>query len=170
MSLPLPRPVGIATQADVLVVSLTREVACEEVLRQLGAQMPGGVVLRDAWTLQSSRPIQPETASYAVDLSDAEIPAVNEHLSRLLAAESWPVQRGAAQSGPAKLLDLRAQLAGAELDRHTLSWTVRFGDGGSVRPGEVLTAMGIDPDKWLHRVSRTAIAWRTEPTGAPEPD
>ncbi|MBI4580945.1 MAG: DUF2344 domain-containing protein, partial [Planctomycetes bacterium] len=43
LSLPLPRPVGIATTADVLVVELTQPVVPEEALGRLAAQMPRGV-------------------------------------------------------------------------------------------------------------------------------
>lgn len=162
LSLPLPRPVGIATQADVLVVEFTSQVACEQVLRELSAQMPGGVELKDAWLRQTSRPMQPESASYTLDLSIAEIPALIEQIRTVLAADAWLVQRSAGESGPARSLDLRKQLVEAKVEGTQLQWTIRIDGGGSVRPGEVLATLGIDPGQRQHQIRRTGIAWQPE--------
>lgn len=163
LSLPLPRPVGIATQADVLVVEFTQAVTCDQVVQQLTAQMPAGVKLEDAWIPQSSRPIQPETATYALELSTDNVHPVTEHLNELLAAESWLVHRDESVARAGKSLDLREQLVDARLEGTLLQWTVRIGGSGSVRPAEVLTVLGLDPGQWQHRVQRTAIAWRVDP-------
>lgn len=169
LSLPLPRPVGIASMADVLAVELTRPVAVEEIVRQLSAQMPQGVGLQEAWALSSPRALQAESASYALDLPTDRIARVIEQLDQVLAAESWPVYRsdeGLAGSG--KSLDFRQHLVAAGIESASLRWTVRVMPSGSLRPGEILSAFGLDPAEWQHRVRRTAIQW-AEPAGLSEP-
>ncbi len=163
LSLPLPRPVGIATLADVLVVEFTGEVAPEMAVTRLSAQMPESVALEDAWIPAGRRPIQPESATYSLALTVAEVPTVSERLSEILASESWLVKRDDGPSGPGRQFDLRRALIEVGLDEQSLHSTVRISGTGSVRPGEVLASLGLKPEQWQHRVTRTAIGWRTEP-------
>jgi radical SAM-linked protein len=159
LSLPLPRPVGIASVADVLVVELTQAVPGEDALQQLSAQMPRGIVLQETWVHESSRPMQAESASYVLELPADRIAQVREQLSLVWAAETWPIQRGDHAEGPGKSLDLRQHLVEARIDSASLHWTVRVVPAGSVRPSEVLAAFGLDPAEWQHRVRRIAIQW-----------
>ncbi len=163
LSLPLPRSVGIATQADVLVVEFTSEVSCDDAVQRLAVQMPQGVKLQDAWVPQSSRPIQPESASYALEIPVADVPAVAEQAKAVMAAETWQIRRDESDAGPAKSLDLRKQLVEVTVEGALLQWTVGFSGGGAVRPVEVLKALGLDPRELQHRIQRTAITWRTDP-------
>lgn len=169
LSLPLPRPVGIATCADVLVVELTQPVAGEDLLRQLSAQMPSGVVLRDAWFLTTSRALHAESVSYALDLPKDRIAVTAEHVSRVLAAQTWPVHRAEDAQQTGKLLDLREHLVEAGIESPTLHWTLRVMQAGSIRPSEALAAFGLDPTEWQHCIRRTAVTW-AEPDGLSRTD
>lgn len=169
LSLPLPRPVGIATVADVLVVELTQPVAGEEIARQLSAQMPQGVILGDTWVPSSSRALQAETASYALDLPTDLIAGVFEQLSRVLAAQTWSVHREEDLHGPSKTLDLREHLVEAGIESASLQWTLRVMQAGSIRPSEALAAFGLEPSEWQHRIRRTAVKW-AEPVRLSEAD
>jgi len=159
LSLPLPRPVGIATTADVLVVEFAEPVDPREVLPQLAAQMPQGVALRDAWLPSGRRPIQPASATYALDLPADRIRETAEQVDRILNSPEWPVHRVREDGGPEKVLDLRSYLLNARIDGSRLRWTMRVTGQGSIRPGEFLAAVGLAPDQWQHRICRTDIAW-----------
>lgn len=165
LSLPLPRAVGVATRADVLVVELTQAIEPAEVVRQLTVQMPTGVKPADAWVPRGSKPIQPDTVTCEVALPADEIDRITERLGRVLSADTWPVRRGEGDSG--RTIDLRQQLIEARLDEQTLCWTARIDATGSVRPSEVLAVFGLDPKDWLHRVCRTAVTWRDKPGESP---
>lgn len=161
LSLPLPRPVGIATTMDVLVVEFVQPVEPEEVMRQLAAQMPLGVALGEAWVPPGRRPMQPESVTYTLQVAAEQVPRLSEQVQGVLHAATWPIQRVRDDAGPAKTLDLRAYLLDAHLAGDSLFWTVRVTGGGSIRPAEFLAAVGLDPNQWQHRVCRTAIAWQT---------
>lgn len=160
LSLPLPRPVGIATAVDVLAVEFVSPVSCEETLQQLRAQMPDGVTLVEAWILAGNRPMQPESATYSLELSADQIPLVGAAVKAVLETTTWPIQRRQNEFGPSKTLDLRAYLLDAGIDEHRLTWTVRVTGGGSIRPSEFLAAVGLEPESCQHNVCRTAIQWQ----------
>lgn len=169
LSLPLPRPVGVATTVDCLVVEFTCETVPEEVLSRLSAQMPAGVTLRSAWIPPNRRALQPVAATYSVTVPAERVAAVGEQLERLRGAAEWPVHRSEGPGGPEKTLDLKSYLADAGFDSGRLVWTVRVTGGGSIRPSEFLAAAGLDPREWQHRVTRTAIEWEAEPAGSAPP-
>jgi radical SAM-linked protein len=169
LSLPLPRPVGIASTVDVLVVEFIGPTDPQEALRQLAAQMPGGVTLAEAWIPLGQRPMQPESATYSLELPADQVSLVGEQVGVLLQASNWPIRRSDSESGPGKELDLRSYLLHADIEGHRLSWTVRITGGGTIRPPEFLAAIGLDPAHWHHRVCRTAIAWQPQAPAGPEP-
>jgi radical SAM-linked protein len=162
LSLPLPRPVGVATLVDVLAIELTSPTQPDEVLRQLMAQMPSGVTLEEAWCPPQQRAMQPESATYAVDLPAEQTSGVGERVNAVLRAPTWPIQRAPGDSGPGKVMDLRSYLLSATLADGRLCWTVRVTGGGSIRPSEFLAAVGLEPGQWQHRVCRTAINWQVQ--------
>lgn len=162
LSLPLPRPVGVATRSDVLTFELDNPIDPPEALRQLAAQMPQGVSLLEAWRPQGFRPMRPESATYVVELSGEGIDPVRAKVRTILEASTWPIERDAGHSGPGKVMDLRSYLLDATVDDRRLHWTVRVTGGGSIRPSEFLAAVGLDPVQWRHRTCRTAIAWRDQ--------
>jgi len=164
MSLPLPRAVGIASLADVLVVDLTSELEPAFVLGQLSAQMPGGIRLIDAWTLQGSQALRPETVVYRVPIGGEQAGRVSAELQKLLSGSEWIVERTGANDKRDGSIDLRPFLVDARLEEGHLLWTVRVTNSGSVRPAELLSAVGLDPREHLHRVVRLQVEWSSSPS------
>src|SRR5690606_16197351 len=60
MSLPLPRPVGVATLADRLVVELREPVETTDALARLRRQMPVGLTLAEAFEVRPGCKLRPE--------------------------------------------------------------------------------------------------------------
>lgn len=168
LSLPLPRPVGIATTVDLLAIELAEPVAPEEALRQLAEQMPHGVTLSEAWVPPGRRAMQPESATYVLDLPAEAVRRVSEQIETIANASGWPVQRVDNASGHGKELDLKSYLLGAAVEGTQLSWTTRVTGGGSIRPAEFLAAVGLDPAEWQHRVYRTGIVWQVPADSSPD--
>jgi len=162
LSLPLPRPVGVASEAELLVVELAEPVQPERALAQLARVLPAGLKLTEARMIEGGRSPQAESVEYAVDLPAEHLPAVEQALHRLLAAETWRIERTGPADKPGRTIDLKAYLVDASIDRERVRWTVRVTDSGSIRPAEVLAAIGLDPGSWHHRVRRTAINWRKQ--------
>jgi radical SAM-linked protein len=169
MSLPLPRPVGMATSADVLVIELHEPTGPSVVLDRLREQMPAGLELVDAFELEAARKLHVERVNCEVALAGDQVEAARAAVDRVLAAESWPVQRTDERGRVTRSIDLRPLLIEASVEPGALRWSHRVSDGGSARPGEWLQAFGLEPAEHLHRVRRTEIHWQTEPPAGPPP-
>lgn len=163
LSLPLPRPVGVASDCDVVVVELNEPVVTGEMLEQLALQMPEGLQLTAADPLEGGRAPQPESVEYVLPLGPGEPPELAAAVKRLKAAASWPMRRSDSD-GRSRTIDVRPMLLGIELDSGVLRWSARTGGGGSIRSSEVLAAVGLDPQVWHHRIQRSSIRW-SQPWG-----
>ncbi len=166
MSLPLPRAVGVASEADVLVLDFDEPIEASAVLERLAPQMPGGLTLSDAWPIDE-RTLQADLVEYSLALPDERLPAVSDAVHRLLNSESWSVDRADADGKRSRRIDIRQYLTDASVKDGRLNWTVRVTNSGSLRSSELLAALGLDPQDWHHKVLRTTVHWSNEAAADP---
>ena len=159
LSLPLPRAVGVTGLSELLVVDLDEPVELAEALGRLREQMPAGLTLTESWSIAEKHPPQPVRVDYELPLRPDLIEAVTASVQRLMASPTWKIERTGPGTKQAKDVDLRQYLADASVHEGTLRWTVQVTAGGSLRPAELLAAVGLAPSDWYHRVSRTGIQW-----------
>jgi len=162
LSLPLPRAVGVASVDELLVVQMREPIQCSDVVGRLSEQMVDGVKLVDVWTLAPGDAIQPGQAAYELVLSPERIGPVADAVERLLAAQRWEIQRQGAGKKGCKTVDVKAYLSQASLEGDVLRWVTRITSTGSVRPAEILEAVGLEPSSWLHRIRRTWVDWKAQ--------
>jgi len=163
LSLPVPRAVGVASQVEILVVQLGERMEPAVILDRLARQMPGGLALLEAWHLDDKEVLHAERVEYALDLIPPQVGPVTDAVNRLLAAETWPIERAEPGQRPKRLIDIRAFLVDAVVDAATLRWTASVTGDGTIRPVELLAAVGLDPQEGRHRVRRIAIHWVGRP-------
>lgn len=162
LSLPLPRPVGMASEAEVLVIELEQPVDPAALIECLTRQMPEGVTLEGAWEVTSRRAIQPETAAYEIDLSEREAEIARNGIDRIGEAETWTIRRVGREGEKEKVIDVKACLADVRLEGIRLCWAQRQLAGGSMRPAEWLESLGLDASRLTHRILRKHIDWSGE--------
>ena len=110
LSLPVPRAVGVASQVEILVVQLGERMEPAVILDRLARQMPGGLALLEAWHLDDKEVLHAERVEYALDLIPPQVGPVTDAVNRLLAAETWPIERAEPGQRPKRLIDIRAFL------------------------------------------------------------
>jgi radical SAM-linked protein len=159
LSLPLPRSVGMASQAELLLIELTEPLAPSVVLDRLAEQSPGGLVLAEAWTLAGTRPPQPRQASYRIPLPPEIQQNVTEVIERIDQAETWLIERESQGKRPARAFDLKEQLVEAKVQDGSLCWTMRVEAAGTIRAAEFIAAAGLAPGDWLSQLCRTEVIW-----------
>lgn len=162
LSLPLPRPVGVASAAEVLLLELSEPTDSEAVLSRLAAQLPAGVTLTECRVFKGKRSPQPMEAVYTVELPPECCTEVGDRLERLMRTSAFRVERMDRRTKAFKTIDLRSYLVAAELVKGVLTWTARVTGKGSARPQEFLAAVGLDPVALLHHVRRVRVVWRDE--------
>lgn len=158
-SLPLPRAVGVATTADVLVIELAEPLDPDVLLEKLSRQMPGGLRLQSARRLEGSASLQPLAVTCECPVDAQRIAAVQQAIAALLDAPRWMVTREAGGDRPGHAVDLRALLVDASTSTEAVRWTVRVTNDGTIRPAEFLSAVGLDARTLLHRVRRVDVEW-----------
>jgi len=160
MMIPLPRPVGIASQAEVLVVETDRPIDPDDALLQLRRQAPQGIVLHSIRALGSGERMQPVAARYALELEqrpDAELLARIEDLK---AAESLPVERTDHATRRTRKVDVRPFIVELVAKDEAIEFLVRTSGDGSVKPAEIAGLLGFDAQAINHRIRRMEVQWQ----------
>lgn len=143
LSLPLPRPVGVTSRAELAIMELDAQP--EENWREAFArQMPPGLaVLRVQDTSQTA--LEPAAVEYEMTLDAAQVAPVRARLGELEQQEQWEVLRRGeeADDGPPKRINLKGRIERFDLDGDRLSFSLPIEQGNSARPGEVLELLGL---------------------------
>ena len=136
ISLCVPRPVGIASEDEHLLVRVGEDFTLTPAADRLAGQLPDGI---DLLNVVQGR-FKPSAAIYQLDLPV-------EQLERL---------GGKQIKGVAGLLELT--IGGPS---EALSWKAVVG-GPAPRPADILTRLDLIPQKWLHHVVRMEILGRSD--------
>lgn len=164
MSLVCPRPVGIATQADRLLISLEEPIESEELCRKLNSSAPQGMTFGPAEIVERTTP--PRKITYELPLPEDKISAVSHKLAELRNLSAWPlerVSRGASDNEKisGKMLDLKALITEVDIVEGVLRWTcIPLGDIWA-RPGEMLRLLELDDRTELASTVRTDVEYGT---------
>jgi radical SAM-linked protein len=147
ISFAAPLAVGLTAEGEMVDLFLAEELPPETVRERLGAQMPPGLVLLAATAVEPAAPsLQASVCAAAYEVwFDERVPGLAEAVEALLARESVPYERK--REKRTKAIDLRPfieTLVALEDDgRSGLDMRLRLDTAGSVRPDEVLGALGL---------------------------
>ncbi|MHB1415360.1 MAG: TIGR03936 family radical SAM-associated protein [Chloroflexota bacterium] len=149
ISIAAPLAVGVTATADLLDLYLEEPVPPLEAQTRLSAQLPAGLSISDVTEADEEAPSlqsQVRAAEYLATFTEP-LPGLDLEtaVQDLLARESIPYERR--REGKVKALDLRPFLLAlcvARADgRPALRMRLRMDTAGSVRPDEVLDALGL---------------------------
>jgi radical SAM-linked protein len=152
LSLAVPRPVGVASKADLLVLALEQDLQAPALLESINhASPPAGLRATRAFRLEKAAP-RPKSARYELPLAPERLPAVRARLDELAAQASWPVERSSASKDRSgrdipstkTQIDLRQLIRDLRLDGDRLQITLTPRGDVWARPAEVLTLLGLD--------------------------
>lgn len=155
MTFPLALAVGIEGVDEVMEVELAEPYDAEELRRRLTLQAPPGLEFHAIDVLpEGHRKAQVRSAVYEVPIPNACNPVLREGIGRLLAAESWPIERARNRAS----IDLRPLVSELTLEENVLRMRLRVSQQGSVGPREVLSALNAgDIERQGGRLCRTAV-------------
>ncbi len=169
LSLVCPRSVGLATEDDLLVLSLDAPIEGDQLLAKLSEHAPEGIRFVRAEQLVGSRAPQPVRTRHELNLPPDKLSQLPQRLNELQTMPSWPVERqvsaGRRKSMRAKTIDLRPSVEEIYLEGKTLHVTLVRQDDMWARPGEVLRLVGLDDRVDLARMVRTKVEYEMETAG-----
>ena len=161
LSIPLPRSVGVASDAERLVLELVEPVDPQTVVARLGPQLPAGFALTRAQVLDRGRRCVPVGVTYGLPLSAEDGRTVGDRAAALLdSSDPIPVLRKNRKTGRVKELDIRPFIQSIRVGPDHLVMRLRLTDGTTARPREILEALGIAADGMGHRIRRLEIEWQ----------
>jgi radical SAM-linked protein len=158
-SLPLPRSVGVASDAERLVVELTHEVPCNDLTRRLQQQMPRGIRIHDARLLAAAERCRPTHVRYRIPVPPSSGALLQQAVDQFLASDSAPVERSTGET-TSKRVDIRPFVDQIEVTGADLILALFVTADGTARPTEVCTALGIPLDDILGHVRRIEVTWQ----------
>ena len=175
LSLPLPRPVGVASDDEMLCIRIRKSTTPHEdcistqILNSISAQLPQGFELLSVSVVNAHASFQPSSATYMLAVRKEYI---NEELKvkikRLLASENLGVRRRIAKKKSRtghrettiKNIDVRDFLESIELESDCIIVKCKITPAGSIRLEEILSLLELDVEKLALPVRRTSVQWK----------
>jgi radical SAM-linked protein len=174
LSVPLPRPVGVAADDELLVFAAAEEFDTEPAGQRLRAESPAGLCVAGLGLHDSAVGPQPVRAHYELTPSSGwpkreeeasgrswDEGSLGEAVDRFMLSSSWRIERilTGGRGSKTRRLDLRPFVEHVELGGGRLMFVLPVRQTGSAKPGEVLEALGLTSSCWLHRLRRTRVEW-----------
>jgi radical SAM-linked protein len=159
VSLPLPRPVGLASDAEAVVIVFDGEADADTILARLASQMPGGLILRAARRLEQGEKLHPDRVRYRIETDGIAPPDIDRRIRELLDAAAAPMERKEAKTGRTRTVDVRPYIDTIERRGSVIEMALRVAD--TVRPAELAERLGMDARAAVARKRRREIQRRT---------
>lgn len=163
LTLPFPRPVGIESDAEVIVIDFEESIDGDESRAALHAAMPKGIELVDARRLAPRERVHPVGVRYRLDVSDRPSIDIEAAVKSILDADSIEIKRTNVKDGSSHSVDARAFIVDMNLTGDTVEFELRVVNGGGVKPAEIAALIGYDAAAVNHRIKRMEIHWTPQP-------
>jgi radical SAM-linked protein len=180
LSLPCPRPVGVASRDDLAVLELTEPIGADEIVTRMNRHVPPGMIFTGAAMLDRGESPRPRRVCYEWPVPPGRSGPLRRKVQEFRLAERWPIERRTppkrrGQPPRSRTVDLKLLVQGIAVDADTLCWTLAPSGDLWARPAELLDALGLDGCADLAAVVRTAVDYGlpgapaaiADPPGAP---
>lgn len=170
ISLPCPRPVGVATRDDLVVMTLEGELQGDDIIERLNANAPPGMFFSRIEKLATKKPPRPLKAHYQLPVAPDVAEIITCRLDDLASQDAWPIERLVSSQGrrggfATRVMDLRPLVEALQVDAGMLHVTLVRDNDTWARPSEVLWLLGLDECLDLAATVRTKLEFQVNPTG-----
>jgi radical SAM-linked protein len=160
MTLPLPRSVGMAAQAELLLIELAGPCGIVEAARDLQRQLPRGIDINGARYVPAEVSPVPAWAEYRLVLGpQVDQSRLHERLEEFRQSAQWRLQRGARGRHPKRAVDLRRGVAQVEELESELRCTITIDPQATVRIDELLALLELNQPGQVTAVERIAAGY-----------
>lgn len=160
VSIPLPRPVGLASEAEAVVIRFDGIMATDDLLSRLAAQMPAGLTMRTARRLPPGEKLHPELVRYRLDIESADLPELDERIAGILTAACVSIERRDNKSGRTRTIDVRPYIKTIERRGSAIEFALLVTESGTVRLAELAELLGRHAQASVARARRIEIQWQ----------
>jgi radical SAM-linked protein len=158
--IPLPRPVGVASCAEVIVVEMEHPIDPDDALQRLERRTPEGIQMLSARRLALGEYLQPVQVRYHLDATEASTEELSSLVRGLLDSKTAVVQRVDPKNPKGRSFDVRPFIADLRAAEGGVEFTLRVSQDGTAKPAEVAGLLGYDAATINHRIRRMEVQWR----------
>jgi radical SAM-linked protein len=169
MSIPLPKPVGMASSGDVLCARLQQQGggvpdsrAQAHMKQALGAQLPTGITMRTLYAIPGKITLYPRayTCTFSLKTCAAQH-RVEAKIPDIMTRDRFVIERlNPKKPNKIKQIDIRPFISSIDIAQRQLSMNCLIHDTGSIRVEEMLTSLGLDQADLDGPVQRDHLAWQ----------
>ena len=172
LSLPLPRPVGVESEDELLVARLYEDPSagdrteCETAMMQaLAGQLPEGIDVLSVTLAASNASFVPKSAEYVlpvrIDADPGLAGRLEDEIARVMASEHCMVERTSGEKKASRRIDVRRFLLSIRLQDGRLVVQHLTGEAGSIRVDEILRLFSLRTEDLAGPVRRINVVWET---------
>jgi radical SAM-linked protein len=141
MSFPSALALGIEGVDEVMEFELAERADADQLMDRLSSHSPPGLTIADLRLLSPDEgKAQVRRMTYVMPIPELQHGRLNERMCQLSEQSSYLIQR----DGHKTPVDLKAGLDHLQFDGGVLQFRLNVGSQGSVRPKDVLEALGLD--------------------------
>jgi radical SAM-linked protein len=160
MTIPLPRPVGIASDDEALIYETTEPAEAEAMFATLSRQMPEGLRLARLIRLDRGAAVQPAAVRYRIDPPSPPIEDLAARVEGILQADVVRVERESPKKATRQSVNIRPYIDKIVLDGGAVHVTLLITPGGTAKPAEVAAILGYGAKHVNHLIRRLEIQWK----------
>ena len=170
ISLPSPRPVGVSSHDDRMVISLDTPMDPENILQRLNSHTICGMNFISATPLEKKDSTTPKQIDHELPLTSQQALVAKQKIDKLNAQETWAVERalkpkrqrsrrksGDVNKPQTRTIDLHTRITEMRVDNSKLYFSCVAKDESWARPGEILGLLGLPVAEGLSRLVRTKL-------------
>lgn len=158
--IPLPRPVGIASEAEFVVMETVDWMDAEDALARVERHTPPDIHMLWARRLESGEDLHPDQVRYQLDLGDRPPEDLAGRIRNLLESDVVRIERNNPKERQPRSMDIRPYLVAIRVEDNRVDFTLRVTGSGTAKPAEVAGLLGYDMDSINHRIRRMEIQWQ----------
>ena len=162
ISITMPRPVGVSSDADVVTVQFAEAIDGERARRELDHQMPFGIDIYEASRLERKERWTPIGVEYRLSLPDDAPPDLQQRVLKITDSEELLVERTLHKNGHTRRFNAKPYITDVRLNDHDVHFSLLVTQEGTLRPVEFARLLELDESLVGHRIHRVRIDWRKE--------
>jgi uncharacterized protein (DUF2344 family) len=177
ISLPLPRPLGIESDDEVMVMPISldsksiyeftgysddeqNQTYTNECFKKLSSQLPEGCILKEVNVVREKPHFLSCYASYIFTVS---LEKLNKNLEKkinsLLDNESLVIERSINKKNTFKKIDVRGFLFSIITEQNSIIVRCKIDTKGSIRVQEIMDLLELDTEMLVYPIKRTNVQW-----------
>lgn len=160
VQIPLPRPVGVASQDDAVIVETEELIEPGGAMDELQRHLPADLNILGVRRLAVGEKPRPASVRYRLDLAGAVLVNLNKRIEDILGKTSIIVERKNAKTRAIHTVDIRSYISAIEARDAAVEFTLRVTDHGTSRATEIAALLGLGEDGIIHRIRRMEIQWK----------